>query len=119
MEPFFSGMAIGLAILIPLVLLIFAVRILWLLIAGCVIAIRETRKGPSVAGLERQRQAQLRAEGAQADAAAWRAWLEEAKRRRRERNERQLAWMDRHWPIAWYARLYRRIFRYPPPATAK
>ncbi len=30
MQPFFSGMAIGLAILIPLVILIFAFRILYL-----------------------------------------------------------------------------------------
>jgi len=31
MEPFFSGMAIGLAILIPIVILMFAIRILFLL----------------------------------------------------------------------------------------
>jgi hypothetical protein len=31
MEPFFSGMAIGLAILIPLVILMFAIRVLYLI----------------------------------------------------------------------------------------
>ena len=121
MEPFFSGVALGLLILIPLVLLVFAIRLLMLAgafvygFAGAAHASWAQAHAPAVEAERGAHATQLTG----ADAQAWKTWLEEARQRRRARNERELAWMDRHWLTAWYARLYRRVFRYPSPEIAQ
>ncbi len=116
MEPFFSGVALGLLILIPLVFLMFAAQLLILagaFVYGFVAAAH--------ASWVRSRNSAT-AEGsvaAQVTSVAAEAWLARARQRRRACNEQQLAWMDRHWATAWYARFYRRIFHYPPRSTVE
>ncbi len=89
MAPFWSGIAIGIAIGIPIFLLcavVFLFLAMWLAIS------QGLRDGSFAAAWRRGqvRSAEIRARGEQ-------------------RRQKDLAWMERHWATAWCARLNRRL----------
>jgi hypothetical protein len=91
MEPFFSGMAIGIAIGVPLFIVIVAGGLLYAAIVFCRQFYLAARAGIPAARSDCRRTASA------------------IRRRAIERNRRQLAWMEQRRGFRSFAHLYRRL----------